>query len=621
MKLVGLLSILSVALTVAHPDASHILLSNQSKNQVNPNFIKAIEILMDNMLKSYYKSIYYVAAINNHEDEYFINLKSSLIQMTCKNYAFRFDIFFKMERYVKKKRQNSIFLIDTIENFRAASWLINPERFRINGNFLFVLINGHFDEIEEIFETLWKKNIHSIYLIYEHEGEIILSTFSPFANSSSCGSTKPQIVAKFENGSFNAAFSIPKRITNLQGCPLRIVTFAHPGYVNVRKMLNGSQELYGRGIIYMNVLADALNYTNEVKLGKGEMPWGIIYENGTITGNFGDLHKNYADIAFSEHYMKAIRAKYFDYSLTQYTTQMVFIIPPGKPYNYLEKLLRPYHHYVWVILTAILIVAILVISLINLRFKHLRSFIFGRNVKHPITNLIIAIFGSQQTVVPGRNFARYMLMMFLMLCLVLRNIYQGSLFQFLQSDKRHKEVQTIDEMIRKDFTFYMYETALDVLQNYTEIYKRAKVFNSSQNFLLTSPLKGGENYAGLDSLIKIQAQIYNGSNIKYCKESLITFNIVLYFRKGFFLRDEIDRKLDGLVSSGIFNYWIKNSSKYHGYPQHEHKHPRNITLDDLRGPFVILLLGNFLSAVLFISELLHHRRKIRMSINVNQVES
>ena len=125
------------------------------------------------------------------------------------------------------------------------------------------------------------------------------------------------------------------------------------------------------------------------------------------------------------------------------------------------------------------------------------------------------------------------------------------------------------------------------------------------------------------SIIKIQAQIYNGSNIKYCKESLMTFNIVLYFRKGFFLRDEIDRKLDGLVSSGIFNYWIKNASKFHGLQPYEHKHPRNMTLDDLRGPFVILLLGNFVSAVLFFSELLHHHRsKVRMSTgstNVNQI--
>lgn len=59
----------------------------------------------------------------------------------------------------------------------------------------------------------------------------------------------------------------------------------------------------------MNTLINALNYTNVVKLRKGEMPGGLIYKNGTITGNLSDLHRNYADITFSKYYMKAIRAK------------------------------------------------------------------------------------------------------------------------------------------------------------------------------------------------------------------------------------------------------------------------------------------------------------------------
>lgn len=44
-----------------------------------------------------------------------------------------------------------------------------------------------------------------------------------------------------------------------------------------------------------------------------------------------------------------------------------------------------------------------------------------------------------------------------MFCLVMRNVYQGALFDFLQSDGRHKQFEKIAEMIDKNLTFYYLE--------------------------------------------------------------------------------------------------------------------------------------------------------------------
>jgi ABC-type amino acid transport substrate-binding protein len=578
-------------------------------DSVNQNFIKAIEALVHRALKYYYQTCYIISAVSDEKDEYFINFKTVLLTALNKNYGVRLETMDFNNSIIHKVRQNSIFLLDDIDNFHIVEKTIIPERYRMNGNFLFVLVDGYFDELQEIYDTLWKKNIYSSFVVYEYGNDIILNTFLPFENSSSCGSTKPRIVSKFVNGKFDIKVLLTRKLQNLNECPVRMVAYLDPEYINMRKFKNSSYELYGRGITFINAISDALNFTKEITISKGEMPWGVVYDNGTCTGNFEALKQNRYDMALGEFYMKAVRSKYFDNSITLFTTPMVFIIPKGRPYKAIEKMLQPFDHAVWIILLITITTAITVIYVINTRFRNLKSFIYGRGVKSPVMNILVGLFGLQQTVLPGRNFARFLLMKFLILCLVLRGIYQGSLFQFLQSDKRHKEVQTIEEMIKKDFTFYMYESGADILQNHTEIIARKKLMNTSRNFVLYAQLNGDEKIAALDSFMSVKAEIYNGSDIKYCKESVVTFNIVTYYRKHFYLREEIDRKIDCLLSAGIIDHWIKSSYKYYGYQNYEDHHPRKLTLDDLRGPFCALLIFHAASFVVFLSEVIIDRNK------------
>ncbi|XP_070491068.1 ionotropic receptor 21a-like [Chironomus tepperi] len=598
---------------------NHRLLPSQG-NSVNREFIKAIETLVHRALKYYYQTCYIISAVDDEKDEYFINIKTELLTALNKQYGVRLETMKFDNSIVRKVRQNSIFLIDDIENFQIIEKSIVPERYRMSGNFLFVLVDGYFDEMQEIYDTLWKKSIYSCYVIYEYGSDIILNTFNPFENPSNCGSTKPKIISKFIDGKFDQKVMLTRKLENLNECPIRMIAYLDPTYVSMIKYKNSSYELYGRGINFINVLSSTLNFTKEITLAKGELPWGVVYENGTCTGNFDDLKRNIYDMALGEFYMTAVRSKYFDNSITHYTTPMVFIIPPGRPYKAIEKMLQPFDHVVWIILLITIMTAITIIYVVNTRFKNLKSFIYGRGVKSPIMNILVGLFGLQQTVLPGRNFARYILMKFLILCLVLRSIYQGSLYQFLQSDKRHREIQSVDEMIKKDFTFLMYESGADILRNNTEIISRKKLQNTTKNSMLYTRLNGNEKIAALESLISIEAEIYNGSHIKYCKESVVTFSIVFYYRKHFYLREEIDRKIDSLLSAGIIDHWIKSSYKYYGYRNLKDLSPRKLTLDDLLGPFCALLIFHASALIIFVMEVIISRNKtlILKKLGINE---
>jgi hypothetical protein len=59
-------------------------------------------------------------------------------------------------------------------------------------------------------------------------------------------------------------------------------------------------------------------------------------------------------------------------------------------------------------------------------------------------------------------------MMFLILCLILRNSYQGALFKFLQSDENIEEISSFNDLIDKEYDLYVYEYYKDEFEMFKE---------------------------------------------------------------------------------------------------------------------------------------------------------
>lgn len=133
-----------------------------------------------------------------------------------------------------------------------------------------------------------------------------------------------------------------------------------------------------------------------------------------------------------------------------------FYIPPGHPYKQFEKLFLMFDEYVWIAIAVTLIGGFLILQILNvLCSRVIQDFVFGANIRTTNMNFIGTIIGTSQTVLPKTNFARFILMMFILFCLVLRTCHQSQLYSLMQSDKRHAELRTIDEAIEKNYTFYM----------------------------------------------------------------------------------------------------------------------------------------------------------------------
>jgi hypothetical protein len=139
--------------------------------------------------------------------------------------------------------------------------------------------------------------------------------------------------------------------------------------------------------------------------------------------------------------------------------EMSLRVPRGSTFTPMEKLAKPFDDATWIVLIVTLSSGLIVIFLLN--FSTIaRNFVFGNEVQDPYFSFIQIFYGIGLVVTPSRNFARFLFMMFTILCLVVRTAYQGKMFDFLQYDIKQPIANTLQEVIDKQIPVIMDESFL-----------------------------------------------------------------------------------------------------------------------------------------------------------------
>jgi Bacterial extracellular solute-binding proteins, family 3 len=376
------------------------------------------------------------------------------------------------------QRHKNIFVIEDFKGFLQIYAKIVPKNFKLNGHYLIVLINGQISEIQEMFKLLWKFQIFNVNVMFEDEnGEVLVKTFMPF-NVQNCNDTTPILISKFKNetSSNDIQNFFPEKLKNLHKCPIRISLSNNSVPFTFLKLLkNGSYKIEGIDILIIDALSKQLNfkmnfsYIDDI---------GYFYENGTAKGPLKALLDSEVDVSISGWWLKPSRMNHFSFTTSYLSDRMVFMIPPGRELTSFEKLVHPFTTCLWTLIIGVFVFGFTVIFVIKRQKKVVQNFVFGTGVRTPYLNMFIAFIGGVQKKLPGRNFARFLLMMFLMYSLVMRTLYQASFYQILKSNKQHEEVQSIDEIIEKDFKFFISHRIADLLKGFETIQKRLILIDS-----------------------------------------------------------------------------------------------------------------------------------------------
>lgn len=248
-----------------------------------------------------------------------------------------------------------------------------------------------------------------------------------------------------------------KKFDDFHGCKLVFGVSEQPiAFEITAAEEDGSPTYRGYNYEIINALSTNLNYTfywNHYIVGDD------IHELDYIHSNSFFFHEGTVDMmlragCYNAHESDNLKT----FLTTPFKFEFNFIaVPPGEECDSYEKLLLPFDVEVWALIIATFVISYSVIFIINLSKPHVRNFIFGRNVTTPSLNVAAHFFGISLKVLPGRNFARFLLTTFALYCLIIRTAWQGKSFEFMQKEMRKPEVKSIDELIEKNFTFFMFD--------------------------------------------------------------------------------------------------------------------------------------------------------------------
>lgn len=161
------------------------------------------------------------------------------------------------------------------------------------------------------------------------------------------------------------------------------------------------------------------------------------------------------------------RLTYLSPSYSYYQSSIIFVVPRGVPYLPFENLIRPLKIYIWICVFSTFGLGLLVILALRLDNPRRREFVVGAHNRTPYMNMFSVMLGNSMTMMPRRNFARYLLTVWMLACIVLRNTYQGSLFQFLKSPNTKPPIELLDDLIRENYTLYMPSLAFYLFRSIT----------------------------------------------------------------------------------------------------------------------------------------------------------
>lgn len=531
-------------------------------------------------------------------------------------------------------RRICILILDTLQDFDAASKKLNTTMFMLDGFFIFVFIDATPSDLSYIFEACWKLGLPNVLIVYQKSNEIInVDSYVPF-NPEKCRDTRPVTIVSINNHHKINSHPIdyfPHKISNLHKCPVFVGTsvFVTPA-VLVDKRENGSFELSGRDVSLVKVIAARFNFTPVYKL-EFETP-GYIFANGSAGGTFKSLLDGEVDIIIGDLWLKYSRLEFFQPTMPYSSGNIIFIVPKGKPLTTVEKFIFPFEKDLWIACIVFYLTGSLVISMVNCQSENVRNFIFGRNVKFPHLNMFAGLIGNTQPRLPGRNFARFILMNYLMFFIVIRTSYIGAYHNVVINMQHHKEIETIQELLDSDIEIRTYKAFVDYMGSNPEIVNKISYFFKNHADVKESLEKVATGkdiaicvskdevvYANYKNFIDKKVAENQKRYFHICKESFMTTHVVMYSSRSFFLMNKLDPIIDDVKSAGLALHWERET-----YDQKldilkvlkSMERPKPTSLTQLRGPLILFLLCCAFCCLVFALEIIskHFAAKLKKDL-------
>lgn len=359
---------------------------------------------------------------------------------------------------------------------------LTPDIFDYSGYYTIVLVqsnieSSHNDTINRILNNCWTLYITNVQILMTLPGEsevFNLYTYYPYTIEH-CEIVKPTVQDIFVNGKFTQnATMFPHKFLNFYECPVSVSTYEFWPFMILTAFGNGSYGMDGLDGKTLRVIAKKLNFTTIVKLAMRNMVKEIKVDGWNETksalkpslrmvssiainwqicrppSKISQLSDNTANVSIGGLVASPQRHQLYDMSLPYHHGSLQFAVPSGKKYTSLEKIFFPFGTRMWICLSIVFAFVIAIVIWMKSTTRTKRAFIIGARNDAPLLNAVSICFGGTLKRIPTRNFARTLLILWLVFTMIVRNAYQGTLFGFLRGDQRNRPFVRMVEIFESD---------------------------------------------------------------------------------------------------------------------------------------------------------------------------
>lgn len=366
-----------------------------------------------------------------------------------------------IENSIKKRVSPMIIFINSIESFAKIEKKLAYDNMKFRKFFFLVLVDGSFEGIESVMSIFWSFWIYNISIMIEGKnGKISMFSVFPFSNEKCGTESSLKLINEFNSltRSWKSKIFFPEKFNNLNSCPLKVggLQSSIPSVI-VKKSDKNKENFSGFEVDLMREVADEFNCTTQLEAFESV---GSIFENRSIAtpGLLPHVFQNKLDAALGTLSLQYDRVICMSETKSFLSVPIVMVIPPAAVLSPFWKLIRPFATVVWILLLSMFLIGFCVAAVAKCSSRNTYNFIVGKGITNPMMNMMIAFFGMSQKKLPRTNFARFLLMKFLLFCLVIRCLYQGKLFIMLQTELHETDIATIDDIMDNNMIFYTYET-------------------------------------------------------------------------------------------------------------------------------------------------------------------
>lgn len=311
----------------------------------------------------------------------------------------------------------------------------------------------------------------------------------------------------------------------------------------------------------------------------------------------------------------------FEPSVSYFAASFAFVTPPGRPFTSLQRYVRPFQQSIWY--------SILGVFLATILLQCMSKLLPGNRIVGYIRtqNFVRIYLGMDIPKYPSTAFSKILVILMIFTSLVIRFLYQCSLFYFLTANLNYAPFEHLSAMFEANLRFFVEDKMLfllDVIPGIQHRYEKLFLPHAMQcvlsvtsnnlcycfraQFLKREEIKELMNRAydwTFDGVI-VTARSFVPKNIHIAKEKVFATNIVMLFPKYSYLTQVFDTIILKCLNNGLIEYWSRGLERYHHDTMDEY-HVAAMKPFQLKGLIFVGAFGYLCALTIFFLELSSQR--------------